>query len=191
MGQRPLGCLSESLRMSLGSFLEASWGVLEASWRSQGPLGASWVLRGASWGLLETAGRLWGACWDSWGPWGAFGGPLGGLSEACWRPRRGLLGASSWFLEPLGTFVGASLSLLGPIGGEKARRGKSLISIRFYKLLPCRKRSVLQGLLGPSGALGLSGASLEASGTSLGPSETRRCRLGGGSGPPWAAWTAD
>ena len=40
-GQRPLGCLSESLGMSLGSLLEASWGVLGASWRSRGLLGAS------------------------------------------------------------------------------------------------------------------------------------------------------
>ena len=30
-GQRPLGCLSESLGMSLGSLLEASWGVLGTS----------------------------------------------------------------------------------------------------------------------------------------------------------------
>ena len=35
---RPLECLSESPRMSLGSFLEASWGVLGASWRPRGRL---------------------------------------------------------------------------------------------------------------------------------------------------------
>ena len=41
-GQRPLGCLSESLGMSLGSLLEASWGVFGASWRSHGLLEAVW-----------------------------------------------------------------------------------------------------------------------------------------------------
>ena len=40
-GQRPLGYLSEPLGMSLGSFLEASWGVLGASWRSRAVLGPS------------------------------------------------------------------------------------------------------------------------------------------------------
>ena len=74
---------------------------------------------GASWGFLETAGRLLGACWGSWGPWGTFGRPLGGLSEACWRPRRGLLGASSWFLEPLGIFVGGGFEPPGgPLGSD-------------------------------------------------------------------------
>ena len=45
-----LGCL-------LGSLLEAYWGVVGASWRSRGPLGASWVHRGASWGLFPIARR--------------------------------------------------------------------------------------------------------------------------------------
>ena len=79
-GQRPLGCLSESLGMSLGSLLEASWGVLGASWRSRGLLGASWVPRGS---LLGPLGGLLGA---SWGPLGGLLGPPGRLLGPSWRP---------------------------------------------------------------------------------------------------------
>ena len=43
-----LECFSESPRMSPGSLLEASWGVLGVSWRS---MGGSWgVLGASSWG---------------------------------------------------------------------------------------------------------------------------------------------
>ena len=52
-GRRPLGCLSESLRMPLGSFLEASWGVLEASWVVWGP---SWASRGDLSAILAPLG---------------------------------------------------------------------------------------------------------------------------------------
>eukprot|EP00959_Pyramimonas_sp_CCMP1952_P049775 1040247-Pyramimonas_sp.AAC.1 len=38
-GQRPLGCLSESLGISLERQLDASWGVSGVSWRSRGALG--------------------------------------------------------------------------------------------------------------------------------------------------------
>ena len=64
--------------------------VLEASSRPRGPLGASWVLRGASRGLL-------GISWE----------PLVGLLGAS----RGLLCASSWGL--LGALLGALGALLG------------------------------------------------------------------------------
>ena len=105
-GQRPLGCLSESLGMSLGSLLEASWGVLGASWRSQGLLGASWVPRGS---LLRPLGGLLGA---SWGP---LGGPLG----ASWGASRG-----RGNLGPLG-------ALLGPLLAFFWRPSKSIKKPRF------------------------------------------------------------
>ena len=101
-GQRPLGCLSESLGMSFGSLLEASWGVLGASWRSQGLLGASWMPRGS---VLGPLGGILGA---SWRPLGASWAPPGAILEAIdqkkgWilfpPPRRGLQ-------VPLGAILG-------------------------------------------------------------------------------------
>ena len=51
-----LNAFSESPRMSLGSFLEASWDIPGSSWRSRGPLrgllGVSWGPLGASWAFL-------------------------------------------------------------------------------------------------------------------------------------------
>eukprot|EP00959_Pyramimonas_sp_CCMP1952_P453966 9469159-Pyramimonas_sp.AAC.1 len=82
-GQRPPGCLSESVRMSRGSFLKASWGVLGASWRSRELLGPSWVPRGASWRpLWGPPGRF---LWPSWGSLGAVLGALEGLLGPSWR----------------------------------------------------------------------------------------------------------
>ena len=52
---KPLECLSESPRMSLGSLLEASWGVLGVSWRYRGALGRLGRLGGASGGRLESS----------------------------------------------------------------------------------------------------------------------------------------
>ena len=183
-----------------------------SSERCQRPCGASWGhfrklfggLSGASGGLfggfVNPSGSLLGPLGNSRAPLGGllgFLGALGGFWGTSWGPLGGLLETSSGSLGGVFVVLGTSWDLCGgvcePPGAHRRREsenGKSLISIRFYKFLPRRKRSVLQGLLGTSGALGLSGASLEASGTSLGPSETRRCRLGGGSGPPWAAWTA-
>ena len=90
-GQRPLGCLSESLGMSFGSLLEASWGVLGASWRSQGLLGAFWVPRGSLLGplggILGGSWRPLGASWaPSWGSLGAFLGALEAFLGPSWRP---------------------------------------------------------------------------------------------------------
>ena len=106
-GQRPLGCLSESLGMSFGSLLEASWGVLGASWRSQGLLGAFWVPRGS---LLGPLGGILGGSWRplgaSWAPPGALLGP----SWEPWRPSWGHLGGhrskKGWILlaPPVGAF---------------------------------------------------------------------------------------
>ena len=87
---------------SLGGISEA-WGLLGAS---GGLLGAFVNPLGASWSLLETAGRLWGACWGSWRPRGDFWGTSWESLGACWRPRRGLLGASSWFLNLSGPLWG-------------------------------------------------------------------------------------
>ena len=161
-GQRPLGCLSESLGMSRGSLLEASWGVLGASWRSQGLLGASWVLRGeplgASWGPL---GGILGA---SWRHLGASRAPPGAILEAIdqqkrtasikppprslkhrfsgssWGALEALLGAlgavsgPSWAsLATLLGHIGAILRPQEPIGSEKARRQKTLVFLRFLK----------------------------------------------------------
>ena len=131
-GQRPLGCLSESLGMSFGSLLEASWGVLGASWRSQGLLGAFWVPRGSLLGplggILGGSWRPLGASWappgallgPSWEPWRPSWGHLGGhRSKKGWilfpSPRRGLqmgLLGRSW--GPLGALLGALGAFLGP-----------------------------------------------------------------------------
>ena len=71
-GQRPLGCLSESLGISLGRLLDASWGgvpggLLGVLGASGGRLGSSWGplggLLGLSWGLLGPLGGLLGASW--------------------------------------------------------------------------------------------------------------------------------
>ena len=109
-GQRPLGCLSESLGMSFGSLLEASWGVLGASWRSQGLLGASWMPRGS---VLGPLGGLLGA---SWGPLGGLLGPPGRLLGPSWRPSIKKEGGS-FFRPPVGAFKWASWGALGALLG--------------------------------------------------------------------------
>jgi hypothetical protein len=91
-GQRSCRCLSEPLGISLGRFLEASWGALGVSWRSWGSLGrlgcigeAYGVLLGASLGPL---GGFWGGLlWQSWGPLGAAWAPLGAILEEIYRKR--------------------------------------------------------------------------------------------------------
>ena len=95
--RRALWSLLGAFRKLFKGLLGASGGLFRGFVR---PLGASWKLQGAFGGPLGVLESLWDF-WDL----------FGGFSEACWRPRRGLLGASSWFLEPLGTFVGASLGL--------------------------------------------------------------------------------
>ena len=72
-GQRPFGCLSESLGMS---FWERLGGLL-------GRLGGLLAVPGASWSVLDASGERLGASW----------GPLVGILGASWRP----LGAS-WAL---------------------------------------------------------------------------------------------
>ena len=58
-----------------GSLFDNSWGVVGASWRPQGLLGASWVSRGSLFGLL-----------------GGFLGPSSGILPALLRPPGHLLG---------------------------------------------------------------------------------------------------
>ena len=97
----------------LERFSEAPWGVLGASLRSQGFLGASWVSLGGPLGTL--GGRL-----------GASSGPLGGILGVS----RGLLGASSGHLGALvgalsrlpGIILGPSWRPLGPTAVEHLKR---------------------------------------------------------------------
>ena len=137
--------------MSLGSFLEASWGVLGASWRSRGLLGASWVPRGsllgASWGhlggLLEASWSLLGASWSHFGgdrstkggslisvaPREPQKSPLGPLLERSWSA----LGRS-W--GRLGALLGLSWGSLGPTWnrleaseGHRTQKGEKATNI--------------------------------------------------------------
>ena len=142
-GQRPLGCLSESLRISLGSGLKASWGVLGTSWWSRKPSGASWVPRGISWGLLGVSWEpLEGLLGASWGLLGASWGPLG----PSWRrsikkrgSKRGDLSVPLSLSAPLP--LASSLSVQGPCRAQAlpvnwrgapraARLGAIIIALR-------------------------------------------------------------
>ena len=118
-----------------GERLGASWGplggILGASWR---PLGASWALPGA---ILEAIDQKRGWVFvfpsprrglqmsilgRSWGHLGALLGALGALLGPSWGPLGALLG-----------HLGAILRPQKPIRSEKARRPKTLISVRFLK----------------------------------------------------------
>ena len=106
-GQRPLGCLSESLGISLGRLLDASWGVLGVSWRSMGGSWASWVPRGCLWGPLGILlGASWGPLGSILGPLGASWGSLGGLLGPSLEPgSRPLVGRWSYFVLPASAFI--------------------------------------------------------------------------------------
>ena len=101
-GQRPLGCLSESLGISLGRFLDM-------------PLGSSW-------GSLGSPGGLLGVLGASGGPLGAAWGPLGGLLGASWGPLGSLLGPSWSHLGAILDNFGPSKAILSDFKTEKARR---------------------------------------------------------------------
>ena len=82
-GQKPLGCLSESLGISFGSPLEASWGVLGPLGGPRGFMERFGCLGGASWGLLWASWKpLGGILGDSWRPLGASWAPPGAILDA-------------------------------------------------------------------------------------------------------------
>ena len=96
--------------------MEVSWCVLGASWRSRGPLGASWVPLGVSWGLL---GAVW-APLGGLGSLGSPGGPLGAILEdidqrgGSFNYRRPSRASNVAIWRPLGTLLGALGAVLGP-----------------------------------------------------------------------------
>ena len=140
---RPLGGLSEAIL----SHAWLSWAILKAI---LGYLGLSWSHLGPKRAGWRVFGRGWEASWGHLGPHGSKrGGPsipvapsealkrrLGAVLERSWAPLGrswGRLGPS-W--APLGALLGhlgAILRLPKPIGSEKARMPKTLISPRLLK----------------------------------------------------------
>ena len=141
----------------LGRLSEAPWGVLGASLRSQGPLGAYWV--------------------PLWGPLGALGGRLGEFLGASWRHLGGLSGPLGRLFGqsggPRGWPPGPSWSHLG--GPPGALLGPPLQNI-WRGLFICSTARRLLRFLGPQGM------SWAPSGP-LGPSW---CPLGARRAPSWS-----
>ena len=157
--RRAIGGLSESLAISLGRFLEASWGFVSVSSRSRGPLEASWVpLRCLFW-------LIWGRLGASWGPlggllghlrrfvapsWGRYGGP--------WRPSWGHFGGyrSKKGEPPLETPKSPLGALFGPLlegssafwGPSQGYLGTSPGALSDHLGASLRPRKAIGGRLG-------------------------------------------
>ena len=139
----------------LGRFSEAPWGVLGASLRSQGPLGAYWV---PLWGPLGALGGRFGEFLGaSWRHLGGLSGPLGRLFGQSGGPRGWPPGPSwSHLGGPPGALLGPPLQNIwrGLFRCSTARRLLRFLGPPGHVLGPLRSsRALLVPSWGPPGAL--------------------------------------